>query len=226
MDEDGHILIILHEAPTPEDAENRRPFLLWGNPQGEWKSAPQGGGFSGLHAHLENYARSIHQLDDDVEVASSPREYFDVMRRAHPLLRATRNLLAVLEDARKARRDDQRFILARDKAIEIERAIDLATGDAKAGMDFTMAMSTEAQAAAAHEASTEARRLNRLAAFFFPLVTMAAIFSISPPMTVMRLPGFWAVLVVGIIAGLLTGAVITSRLGKNDKSPSNTNHRV
>lgn len=214
MDEEGHLLIILHEVPKPEDDELRRAFVLWGNPEGEWKSSPASGGLSGLDDHLEFYQKAIHTLDDDVEAATSPRDYFEVMRRAHPLLRATRNQLAVLEALRKARNDDQRLIVTRDRAIDLERAIDMATGDAKVGMEFSMAMNAEAQAEAAHKSSNEARRLNRLAAFFFPLATLVSIFGINSPSEVLQMPGFWLVLIGGVTAGLLTGALI---LGKKPK---------
>ena len=214
MDEEGHLLIILHAPPKPEDDELRRAFVLWSNPGGDWKSYPESGGLAGLNAHLESYQKVIHELDDNVETANSPRDYFEVMKRGHPLLRATRNMLTVLEAVRKARDDDQRLIVARDHAIDLERAIDMATGDAKVGMEFSMAMNAESQADAAHKAGNEARRLNRLAAFFFPLVTLVSIFGINAPREVLGMPGFWPVLAAGVMAGLLTGALI---LGKKTK---------
>ncbi|BCX48435.1 hypothetical protein HAHE_23430 [Haloferula helveola] len=204
MDEEGHLLLILHEVPKPEDEEVRRPFLLWGQPDGTWKSSPSGGGLAGLTEHLASYERAIHDLDDDVEAAASPRECFEMMKRAQPLLRATRNLLTVLEAARKARSDERRLIVARDKAIDLERGIDLTASDAKAGMDFTLAMNAEAQARAAHEAGEEARRLNRLAAFFLPLATLVAVFGINPPAEVLGMPGLWAV----VLGGVGLGAVV------------------
>lgn len=203
MDEDGHLLLILHEVPQPEDDELRRPFLLWSLPDGTWKSHPGPGGLAALEEHLKSYATAIHAVDTDGEAAQEPQEYFAVMRRAQPLLRATRNLLTVMEGARKARSDERRLIVLRDRAIDLERAIDLATGDAKAGMDFSLAMSGERQACAAHAAGMEARRLNRLVAFFFPLATLVAIFGMNPPREVMVMPGFWQVIVGGAVAGVV-----------------------
>lgn len=211
MDEEGHILIILHDVPTPEDDEVRRAFVLWGNPEGEWKSSPESGGLGGLDRHLESYEKAIHALDDDVEAADSPEDYFEVMKRAHPLLRSTRNQLAVLEALRKARSDDRRLIVMRDRAVDLERAIDMATGDAKVGMEFSRAMNAEAQAEAANQATCEARRLNRLVAFFFPLATLVAIFGMNAPGEVLGMSGFWSVLVAGIAAGLLTGSLVLGR---------------
>lgn len=202
MDEDGHLLLILHQVPEPEDQEARKPVLLWSQPGGEWKSYPEGGGLAALDAHMESYRKTIHQLDEAVEAATTPRQYFDVMRHATPLLRATRNLLAVMQQAREARPDERRLINARDRAVELERAIDLAAADAKAGMEFSLAENTEEQSRFAHEAAVEARKLNRLVAFFFPLATLVAVFGMNPPAEVIRIPGFWLVILAGIAAGL------------------------
>jgi hypothetical protein len=49
--------------------------------------------------------------------------------------------------------------------------MELIAADAKAGMEFTMAEATNQHALSAQAASHEARRLNRLVAFFFPLAS-------------------------------------------------------
>jgi hypothetical protein len=203
MDEDGHLLFILHQPPEPEDNELRKPVLIWGQPSGEWKSSPEGGGLAALDAHMESYRKSIHALDEAVEGAKTPRQFFDVMKHVNPLLRATRNLLAVMQEAREARPDERRLINLRDRAVDLERAIDLVASDAKDGMEFALAENTEEQSRFAHEATLEARKLNRLAAFFFPLATLVAIFGMSPPGEVIKMSGFWLVIAAGIVAGLL-----------------------
>jgi len=207
MDEDGHLLLILHQAPEPEDNEIRKPVLLWNQPTGEWKSFPDGGGLAALDAHMETYRKNIHVLDGAVEAANTPRQYFDVMKHVTPLLRATRNMQAVMQEAREARPDERRLINFRDRAVELERAIDLVAEDAKAGMEFALAENTEEQSRFAHEATLEARKLNRLVAFFFPLATLVAIFGMSPPEKVIRMPGFWIVILVGIAAGLVVRTI-------------------
>ncbi len=203
MDEDGHLLLILHQAPEPEDNEIRKPVLLWNQPGGEWRSYPEGGGLAALDAHIETYRKNIHALDEAVEAANTPRQYFEVMKHVIPLLRATRNLLAVMQEAREARPDERRLINSRDRAVELERAIDLVAEDTKAGMEFSLAENTEEQSRFAHEAAVEARKLNRLAAFFFPLATLVAVFGMNPPAEVIRIPGFWLVILSGIAAGLV-----------------------
>jgi hypothetical protein len=203
MDEDGHLLLILHQAPEPEDNEIRKAVLLWNQPTGEWKSTPESGGLAALDAHMQTYFKNIHVLDEQVELAKTPRQYFEVMKHVTPLLRATRNMLAVMQDAREARPEDRRLINFRDRAIELERAIDLVSEDARAGMEFSLAENTEEQSRFAHEAAIEARKLNRLVATFFPLATLVAIFGMSPPAQVIAAPGFWLVLGAGIVAGLV-----------------------
>ncbi len=214
IDEEGHLLVILHAVPKPDDNENREAFLLWCNPSDEWKSAPESGGLSALDTHLDSYQKSIDRLDETIEAASSSRDYFEVTKVAHPLLRATRHLLTVMETLRKSKPDNRWLIVGRDRAVDLERGIDIATGDAKAGLDFAIAMNAEAQAEAAHKSTNEARRLNRLAAFFFPLATLVSIFGMNAPSKVVKLPMFWMILAVGVGAGLLTGAMV---LGKKPK---------
>lgn len=210
MNEEGHLLMILHEAPKEEDDEVRSAMVVWRNPVGEWKSFPIGGGLAGLEAHLVSYRTAIHRLDDEVESAKVARQYFDVMRRMHPLHRAARHMSEVLQATREALPEETRIINMRDKAADLERAIELVAEDAKSGMDFTLAESASQQALAADIANQEARRLNRLAAFFFPLVTLVAVFGMNPPETIWRAPGFWLVLVAGVLLGFFVYALVAS----------------
>lgn len=209
MHEEGHVLLLLHQAPKAEDDEVRAAVVFWRNPQGEWKSSPLGGGLSGLEAHLASYRTAIHKLDEEVEAAKTARHYFEVMRHMHPLQRSTRSLLEVMQAARTALPDDTRVITLRDQAADLERAIELVAADAKAGMDFTLAESASQQAANAEVANREARRLNRLAAFFFPLATLVTVFGMNPPESVYRHEGFWVVLGAGIVLGFLVHSVVS-----------------
>lgn len=202
MDEDGHLLLILHQAPEPQDAEVRKPVLFWCQPAGEWKSSPESGGLSALENHLELYRNSILAQDAAVEAANTPRHYFDVMKHVNPLLRSTRNLMGVMQEAREMRPDERRLINLRDRAVDLERAIELVANDVKSGMDFALAENTEEQSRFAYEANVEARKLNRLVAFFFPLATLVAVFGMSPPLEVMTMPGFWLVIIAGTLAGI------------------------
>lgn len=211
MNEEGHLLLILHQVPKSEDDEVRTAVLIWRNPAGEWKSHPSSGGLAGLDAHLASYRSAIHQLDEDVEAAQTPRQYFEVMRRMHPVQRSTRNMAEVLQAARQALPDESRMINMRDQAVDLERGIELIAADAKAGMEFTMAEAASQHALSAMEASQEARRLNRLAAFFFPLATLVAVFGINAPDEVVRYPSFWKVVVCGTVLGLVVYSIVSVR---------------
>lgn len=215
MDEDGHLLLLLHAPPAAEDDERRNAVVFWRNATGEWKSTTGVGGLGGLDGHLAAYRAVIHRLDEEVEKAKTPREYFDVMRDMHPMQRATRHMLEVLQSAREVRPDETKLISLRDQAADLERAIELVAADARAGMEYSMAESASMQAAAALEANREAQRLNRLAAFFFPLVTLVTVFGMNSPDQVMKDDGFWVVLGTGVCLGFL--AFIAIARGKKPR---------
>lgn len=210
MDEEGHLLLILHEVPKASDEERRQAALFWRQPDGQWKSTPQPGGLSALEEHLKSYNRVIHQLDADIEAASCPEQYFLAMQEIQPVQRSTRHLMQVLQSAREARRDEAALIGLRDRAGDLDRAIDLVAGDAKSGMDFTLARAAQEQAAASQRSNLEARRLNRLVAFFFPLATLVSFFSMGNTAEVLLSPMSWIVVAMGVIFGGLVLLLVTS----------------
>jgi hypothetical protein len=216
MNEDGHLLLLLHQVPKVEDNEIRTAVVFWRNPAGEWKGVPLGGGLSGLEAHLASYRSAIHGLDEAVESAMTPREYFDVMRLVHPVQRSTRSLLEVMQATREALPNEPRIINVRDQAAEAERAIELVAADAKSGMDFTIAEAASDQAASAEAANREARRLNRLAAFFLPVATLVSLFGMNPPETMIHQQGVWLVLAVGMLLGFIVFSIVSLKNGKQD----------
>lgn len=216
MNEDGHLLLLLHQVPRAEDDEVRTAVVVWRNPAGEWKSSPLAGGIGGLEGHLASFRTAIHEVDTDVEAAKTARQYFEVMRRVNPLQRSTRHLSQVLQETRQALPDESRVISLRDQAVDLERGVDLVASDAKSGMDFTLAEAASSQAHAAAVANQEARRLNRLAAFFFPLATLVAVFGMSPPKEVYQSDGFWLVLLSGVLLGFLVYALVGFQSRKND----------
>ena len=215
MSEEGHLLLLLHQLPRVEDDEKRNPMVVWRNPAGEWKSAPAAGGLAGLQAHLDGYGAAVHQLDDAVESAKNARHYFEAMRVIHPLQRSTRHLHEVIQATRQALPEDTRIITLRDQAADLERGIDLVAADAKAGMDFTLAEAASQQAQAAEVANQEARRLNRLAAFFLPLATLVAVFGMNPPETMFSSRGFWLVVGGGLLLGLIVHTAVSFRSRKS-----------
>ena len=209
MDEEGHLLLILHAVPSASDDEQRTGVLFWRKPDGTWKSAPEPGGLAALQGHLEAYREKIHRLDSEVEKATGPKDYFGIMQEMQPVLRATRHLMEVLQAARQARRDESALIGFRDEAGGLERGADLVAGDAKAGMDFSLAKSAQEQSEATHRSNLEASRLNRLVAFFFPLATLVSFFSMSDPGQVMGSVSNWLVVGLGVVFGVIVLGLVT-----------------
>ncbi|MGJ8726300.1 MAG: hypothetical protein ACSHYB_17260 [Roseibacillus sp.] len=209
MDEEGHLLLILHAVPNASDDEVRRAALFWRKPDGSWKSAPEPGGSGALEEHLKGYRTKIHGLDSEVEKATGPKEYFAIMQEVQPVLRSTRHLLEVLQAARQARKDEAALIGFRDEAAGLERGADLVAGDAKAGMDFSLAKSAQEQSEATHRSNLEASRLNRLVAFFFPLATLVSFFSMSDAGLVLGTVSNWVVVALGIVFGAIVLGLVT-----------------
>jgi hypothetical protein len=75
--------------------------------------------------------------------------------------------------------DDRSLILWRDRAYVISRSAELLHNDAKNALDFAVAKRAEEEAVTSRRAATAAHRLNILAACFFPIATLAAIFGMN-----------------------------------------------
>jgi hypothetical protein len=211
MIHDGHVLLVLHRPPKP-DEEQREGRFFWRKPDGTWMSSESGGGLASLSAHLQEYADLIERYDDKEESASTAAEYFDVIQAVTPLHRAARNLHGVLQEARKAVPDDHDLIDFRDQAYDIERNAELLYIDTKNGLEYALARRSEEQAAAAHDMSVSAHRLNVLAAFFFPIATLSAIFGVNLQHGWENAPGpgpFFALLAAGLACGFVLKGYIT-----------------
>jgi len=208
MDEEEHLLVILHMPPTPEQKGMREGALFWIDERNQWKSIPETGGRSALAAHVQKYADLAKDLDAELDRAKTPHQVFEVIEQGAPLLRAARNMMAVLQELRETLEDDLEVLAIRDTAIKAERAADLLMQDAKATLDFLVASSAAKQAEQATQAATEAKKLNRLAAFFFPTVTLASVFGMNEPSTVLAHASVWGVLAIGIVSGAVLWAVL------------------
>ncbi|GAA5496903.1 hypothetical protein Rhal01_03091 [Rubritalea halochordaticola] len=208
MKEEGHLLVVLHEVPKAEDKGNRQGVIFWVNGMGEWKSTPSSGGRSELRELVERYRARIKSLDDELEKTESPSEIHDVIDQATPVLRAARNMLVVVQELRQTLKDDLKVLAIRDLAVAAERAADLLVQDAKSSLDFLIAKSAAQQADAAAKATKEAQKLNRLAAFFFPLMTLAAVFGMNRPSEILSYGGVWVVCIFGLILGGIVWSVL------------------
>jgi hypothetical protein len=90
---------------------------------------------------------------------------------------------------------------------------ELLENDARQALNYLVAKRTEEQAESSHRMATAAHRLNVLAAFFFPLVTLSAIFGVNlvhgletanPPIP------FFVVLAAGLMLGFVLKAFVTT----------------
>ena len=210
---DDHLLLVLHLPPAPDQAE-RQGRYLWRRPDGSWTSNDLGSSPQVVTLHLDQYAEAIQQLDEMEQQARSAEDYFQVLDRLAPLNRAARNLYQVLQDARQLCPEDRQIIDFRDRAYAIERTAELLYNETKNSLDFLIARQAEDQARASHRMAVSAHRLNVLAAFFFPLATLSAVFGVSlrhgletyaPPLP------FLVFLGLGLTTGILLTLFVTTR---------------
>lgn len=219
MFDDGHLLLVLHAPPGPEDLERVGRFF-WRQPDGTWSSNQLGGGAGAVARHLDEYQKIIEDLERFDDAASSAQAYFDVVYKLDPVQRAARNLHHVLQEARKLCPDDQDIINFRDRAYQLERTSELLHKDARNGMELEMARRAEEQAASSYQMSVAAHRLNVLAAFFFPIITLCTIFStnVRHGLEEAEPPWPWlAILGTGLVLGFLLKSMITSSPGEKGK---------
>jgi hypothetical protein len=168
-------LIVAHYVPE-HDEVGRRGILFWRDSSGEWRASNGDPGKVALMQHLDRYAKRIEDFDQMESKADSADDYLPILEGLAPIVRSTRNLLDVLEEARKAITEDRSLIDHRDRAYDLSRTADLLYEDAKNSMDVAMVRKADEQAQASHQMALASHRLNLLAAMFFPFATLGAIF--------------------------------------------------
>jgi hypothetical protein len=215
MFEDQHLLLVLHAPPGPDD-EKREGRFFWRKQDGSWASTTGATGQMALDAHLAEYDEILDALDEREERAHSADDYFELMRQLNPIVRATRNLHTALQQAREMVRDDKRIINFRDQAYSLERRAELLASDTKNTLEYAIARRSEEQAAAGEKMAVAAHRLNLMAAFFFPLATLSAIFGVNlrhglEPERFDSLWPFVSVTATGLLAGCVLALYLTRR---------------
>jgi CorA-like Mg2+ transporter protein len=178
MLEEGHLLIILHKIPKPDQIE-RVPALFWRQPAGQWFSTEPGSGANALAQFLLGYEERLLDLDQAEVKATTASEYHQVLEGITPVLRASRGLHRALQEARDMLKAERALIDFRDRAAGIERNAELLLQDAQFGLSFTAAKQAETQAQSAARMATAAHRLNCLAALFLPLGALTGIFGME-----------------------------------------------
>ncbi len=211
MREEGHLLIILHQLPQPEERK-RQAALFWRHPNGQWENSFDDSGSKALWKLMQDFETKLELLDDAEDNSKSALEYHNVLEALTPMLRAARGMHRATQQARDFIKADRDLIILRDKAADIERSAELLMQDAQFGLNFTAAKQAEAQAESARLMAVTAHRLNVLAAWFFPLTALASVFG-------MQLKhgweesniAFWVVLACGIAAGVFMSRMIVRR---------------
>jgi hypothetical protein len=220
---DGHLLLVLHRVPTSDEIERRGRFL-WRKPDGQWQSSDLGSGPAVLGKHLAEYSEVIADFDEREHQAESVADYQIVLEGMAPIYRTARNLHAALQDARQRMPEDRDLINARDRAYELERSAELLVGEVRNSIQFSIARKAEEQADAAHQMALYAHRLNMLAAFFFPIASLTAIFgtNLTHPLEQYIPPPFAFFLVIG--AGFFLGLLLAGYLTGKSSRPQHDSH--
>lgn len=221
MTADGHLLLVLHEPPT--FGPNRKGRFFWRAPNGEWK-AKRGDGLAALKKHVNEFFDDVTKLEEEDHKAESATDYFKVLSKLAPLRRASQNLHQTLQRARELCSEDRNLINFRDQAYRVERMADLLYSDAKSSLDYRIARQAEDQAKSSFQMAVSSHRLNMLAAFFFPLATLSAIFGVNlkhglenvntiADLTTAHLPSTPFLVVLGF--GVLMGFFLRSMINRN-----------
>jgi len=236
MQADGHLLLVLHAPPKADDPRRVGRFF-WRDEAGLWSSNELGNGINALNKHLDEYESILGDLDRQEEQATAADDYFEVLVRLSPVRRAAINLYEVLQEARKMCPEFHEIIDARDRAYTIERTAELLTSETKNALDLTVARRAEEQARASQRMAVASHRLNILAAVFFPIATVAAIFGLDLETLSAILGrdsqslvqgGLLPPLFIGlIVGGLAIGALLTfliNRAPKTHQNPTSLRH--
>jgi CorA-like Mg2+ transporter protein len=222
MLEEGHLLIILHQLPNP-DEHDRKAALFWRQPSGEWRSNLPGAAPASLQDLLQSFEQHLTLLEDQENNAKSASEYHSVLEQIAPVLRTSRGLHRALQQARELLKSETLLINSRDQAAGVERTAELLLQDAQFGLNFTVAKQAEAQSALAQQMAVTAHRLNLLAALFLPLTALASIFGMEIHSQVKDTPAnFWLICLLGVLIGLLVGGFLMrgTRLGGSNTPKS------
>jgi hypothetical protein len=210
MHAEGHLLLVLHAPPKADEAQ-RIARLFWRSPDGVWQST-MGQGIAALQRHLAEYAAALERLDEAEDGADRAAEFFEILQEIAPLRRSARNLYETLQEARDVASDDSDLILCRDQAYALQRRAELVESDTHSGLDCAVARRLEEQAESSHRMAVSAYRLNLLAAVFFPIATISAVFGMNLPHGLGDLSNepwfFWSLVLGGLFVGLFLKAAL------------------
>ncbi|MCA9654156.1 MAG: hypothetical protein H6712_24550 [Myxococcales bacterium] len=208
--EAGHLLVILHRVPAAEEHE-RRACIAWRDPSGRWRTTSGVEGLLGLRQTIDEYRTTLVALDERIESAPAIDGYFEILEQLAPISRAARHMHATLQKARETSRNERVLVDLRDQAYAVERRADLLSGDARFAVERAMARSSHQQSLASQAAAAATDRLNRLAAVFLPIGTVAALLGMNIPSGLEPLPPPWPFVLI-VVVGLLAGWRLSARI--------------
>jgi len=210
MHEAGHLLVILHRVPAPEDHE-RRGCLAWRDPSGRWRGVDGREGRLALRETIDEYEAALVELDDRLETKLPIDEHFEVLEELAPITRSVRHMHATLQQTREITRNDRAIIDLRDQAYALERRAELLAGDARFTLDRALARSSHQHTLASRRGAEATDRLNRLAATFLPVGTAAALLGMNIPSSLEGIAPPWPFVVVTAL-GLAVGLIMSRRI--------------
>jgi hypothetical protein len=210
MTADGHMLIILHDIPRPNAEPMAR--LYWRKPDGSWRSsASSATTINALRAHVEELSTTIDLLETRAATATRAKDWFSIMHEAAPLHRTVLGQSTTLQEARDLVKGDRDLISIRDVAQENERAVELITTHARAGLDYTIAQNAEASAHATEHVVQSQHRLNLIAATFLPIGALGALLgtNLKSGLETWNAPyAFWIVMAFALVLGIIVRATL------------------
>jgi hypothetical protein len=217
--EDGHLLLVLHKAPGPDDS-GREGVLFWRNPSGEWLWSRGTGGNTALKRHVQSYGELEGKHTTDYENATKIDTLFDLVDSLTPLTRAARNMHQALQVARESIKGDTFLIEVRDLAYEVERNLELLIEDVRNAIQHRSAREAEVQARLSAEAVRAGHRLNILAALFFPLTAISSVFgmNLAHGLRTDSIAMFWLIFIVGTVLGFGMKSWVLGKAVNNDSS--------
>lgn len=224
MFHEGHLLLVLHAPPGPDDATRKGRFF-WRQPDGVWSSSDFSGSPQGLDRHLGEYAARLEELEKLEEHATDAETWFRVLEALAPVHRAAAHLHLALQHAREMVPQARELINFRDRAYDLERSAELLHADAKNALDYAIARRAEEQARASHGMAVAAHRLNVLAALFFPITALSALLGVNlvHGLETTRWDPLPFLLLVA--TGLMSGLLLTAFIMRPSRNPSRERQR-
>lgn len=201
--EDDHLLLVLHEPPV-SGGSTREHAIFLRRPDGKWLHHGVANGQQALDLLLEGYERPLLELEQRYEKAETAEQLFQILDKALPLARAASNLKDALQSAREAVKQDPILIDYRNRAVDLARGMELLVADSRLALDYRLARNAEEQVQAALATNSAQLKLNVLAAWTLPLMTIATVFGMNLYGGFENLPAvyFWLVFAAGVVLGM------------------------